>query len=209
MLGRPNCCEPVFMKICAGAWLNASVSIDLTIAMSSTIFASVRQQLGELRPALAVLGELELRPQQRRVRVDERGAIALEQLGRRQLAVALRELRLVVEQLEVARRAGLEQEDDALRLRREVRLLRGERVAAGAAACAVPPPRTLPSSECSATEPRPTPHSLKNQRRDGSAVSRGGATGGGARGRPSADPRLGYSFVIVSSRFNSTRATTV
>src|SRR5262249_34424207 len=33
MLGRPNCCEPVFMKIWAGAWLNASVTIDLTIAM--------------------------------------------------------------------------------------------------------------------------------------------------------------------------------
>ena len=36
MLGRPNCCEPVFMKICAGAWLKASVSIDFTMAMSST-----------------------------------------------------------------------------------------------------------------------------------------------------------------------------
>ena len=36
MLGRPNCCEPVFMKICPGAWLNASVTIDRTMAMSST-----------------------------------------------------------------------------------------------------------------------------------------------------------------------------
>ncbi len=35
MLGRPNCCEPVFMKICAGAWLNASVCMDFTMAMSS------------------------------------------------------------------------------------------------------------------------------------------------------------------------------
>src|SRR4051812_390602 len=35
MLGRPNCWEPVFMKICAGAWLKASVCIDLTIAISS------------------------------------------------------------------------------------------------------------------------------------------------------------------------------
>ena len=49
----------------------------------------VRQQLRQLGPALAVLGELELRPEQRRVRVDERGAIALEQLRRRQRAVDL------------------------------------------------------------------------------------------------------------------------
>ena len=92
MLGRPNCCEPVFMKIWAGAWLNASVSIDLTIAMSSATVGQVRQQLRQLGPALAVPGELELRAEQLRVRVDERGAVALEQLGRRQRAVELRQL---------------------------------------------------------------------------------------------------------------------
>ena len=68
MLGRPSCGEPVFMKICAGAWLNWSVCIDLTMAMSSTTFGQVRQQLGELGPALAVLGELELRAEQARRR---------------------------------------------------------------------------------------------------------------------------------------------
>ena len=31
MLGRPNCCEPVFIRIWPGAWLNASVAIDLTM----------------------------------------------------------------------------------------------------------------------------------------------------------------------------------
>ena len=35
MLGRPNCCEPVFMKICAGAWLTASVCIERINAISS------------------------------------------------------------------------------------------------------------------------------------------------------------------------------
>src|SRR6185295_13231213 len=38
-LGRPNICAPVFMKICAGAWLNASVTIDFTTAMSSATVA--------------------------------------------------------------------------------------------------------------------------------------------------------------------------
>ena len=88
----------------------------------------VRQQLRKLGAALAVLGELELRAEQLRVRIDERGPVALEQLGRRQRAVELGELRLVVEQLQVAGRAGHEQEDDVLRARRKVRLLRRERI---------------------------------------------------------------------------------
>ncbi len=82
-------------------------------------FGQVRQQLGKLRAALAVLGELEFRAEQRRVRIDERGAIAFQQLRRRQRAVELRQLRLVVEQLQMAGRAGHEQKDDALGLGRE------------------------------------------------------------------------------------------
>src|SRR6185369_5289908 len=39
MLGRPNCWAPVFIMICAGAWLKASVTIDLTIVISSAIVA--------------------------------------------------------------------------------------------------------------------------------------------------------------------------
>src|SRR4029077_156843 len=39
MLGRPNWVDPVFMRICPGAWLNACVVIDFTIAMSSTTSA--------------------------------------------------------------------------------------------------------------------------------------------------------------------------
>ena len=74
----------------------------------------VRQQLGQFGAALAVPGELELRPQQLRVGVDERGPVAFEQFGRRQRAVVLGQLRLVVEQLQMAGRTGHEQEDDAL-----------------------------------------------------------------------------------------------
>ncbi len=39
MLGRPKICEPVLIMICPGAWLNASVTIPLTTAMSSTTVA--------------------------------------------------------------------------------------------------------------------------------------------------------------------------
>jgi hypothetical protein len=35
-LGRPNWVEPVFIRIWPGAWLKASVTIDLTMATSST-----------------------------------------------------------------------------------------------------------------------------------------------------------------------------
>ncbi len=53
--------------------------------------------------------------------LDERRAIALDQLGRRQGAVELGELRLVVEQLQMAGRAGHEQEQDPLGLGRIMR----------------------------------------------------------------------------------------
>ena len=122
----------------------------------------VRQQLGQFRAALAVPGELELRAEQLGVGVDERGAIALEQIGRRQLAVPFGQFRLVVEQFQVARPAGHEQVDHALGLGGEVRQLGRQRVAGAAAARGA---TSLPSSSPSAIAPRPTPHCLKNQRR--------------------------------------------
>ena len=39
MLGRPGWEKPVFMKICAGAWLNCVVRQDFTMAMSSAMVA--------------------------------------------------------------------------------------------------------------------------------------------------------------------------
>ena len=36
MLGRPAICEPVFMNMCAGSWLIASVVIERMRQMSST-----------------------------------------------------------------------------------------------------------------------------------------------------------------------------
>src|SRR5262249_19767537 len=58
----------------------------------------------------------------------EREALVLDERFRRRLATQLVELRLVIEQLQLARAAGHEQEDHALGLRREVRLLRRQRV---------------------------------------------------------------------------------
>jgi hypothetical protein len=88
----------------------------------------VRQKLRQFRAALAVLRELELRPEQRGIGVDERGAVVLDQVGWRRLAIPLRQLRFVIEQLQVTRCAGLEEKNDALGLRRKMRLLRRERV---------------------------------------------------------------------------------
>ena len=54
--------------------------------------------------------------------LDESGAVVLHELGGRQLPVVLGELRLVVEELEVARSAGHEEVDHTLRARSKMRL---------------------------------------------------------------------------------------
>ena len=62
MLGRPNCCEPVFIRIWAGAWLNASVTIDLTIAMSSTTVARCGSSSDSSAPHWPCLANLNFGP---------------------------------------------------------------------------------------------------------------------------------------------------
>ena len=49
--------------------------------------ADVRQNFTEFHAAFAVGNELELRAEQCRVRIDERGAISFQQFGRRELSV--------------------------------------------------------------------------------------------------------------------------
>ena len=71
--------------------------------------------------------KVRLRAEEPGVALDELVLGLAELLGPR-LAVELVEQRLGVERLQVARPAGHEQEDDRLRLGREVRRLRGERV---------------------------------------------------------------------------------
>ena len=108
----------------AGSWLIASVNIDLTMHRSSAMLRRVRQQLADPRAALAVLRELEDRAGERNRRLVGRHAgqplAAADRVGQL-LAVLLVEQRLVVEQVLLRRPAALEQIDDPLRLRREVR----------------------------------------------------------------------------------------
>ena len=92
-------------KICAGAWLNWSVWHRLDEADVVDDLRQVRQHLGQLRAALAVLRELEPRPEHGRVGADEGVALAADDRRRERLAFELRQLRLVVEQVELARRA--------------------------------------------------------------------------------------------------------
>src|SRR5262249_59937071 len=84
-------------------------------------------QFAEFGAVVADLLEGELRAEELGTRVDERGPVVLDQLRWRERSVELGELRLVVEQFEVARRAAHEQVDDPLGLRGEVRLLWVER----------------------------------------------------------------------------------
>ena len=64
-------------------------------------------------------GEFEPRPEDSSVTTDEGVALALDDRGRQGLALELLELRLVVEEVELARGAGLEEVDDSLRLDRK------------------------------------------------------------------------------------------
>ena len=146
----------------------------------------MRQQLGELGAALAVFGELEFRSEQLRIRIDERRAIALQQIGGRQRAVEFGELRLVVEQLEVARRAGHEQEDDVLGLGRKCGCF-------GASGFS-----DAFSTDCSAVDASP---SRRGRRRTAAGTSAARSACGFMF--------MAYSFVMVSSRFSSTRDTAV
>ena len=86
----------------------------------------VRHGVGEPDARLAVLGELPPRAQQLGRAGGEGEALALGELVGARLAVALDQLRLVVEQIEVRRRAGQVDVDHPLGLGGEVRLLGGQ-----------------------------------------------------------------------------------
>ena len=133
--------------------------------MSSATVAKMRQQLGNLLAAFAVPLKPILRAGQRHFAADEREPLAFQQLRRASLAVVLDQLRLVVEQIELRRRADHVQVDHVLGLRRKVRRPGGERIrrlqreldAADSSAR---------SSELSAIAPRPIPDPRRNWRRD-------------------------------------------
>src|SRR5207247_1983848 len=54
--------------------------------------------------------------------------VILDEIGGRKFAIPFREFRFVVEQLQMARRAGLKEKDDALGLAGKMRLLGRERI---------------------------------------------------------------------------------
>ena len=82
----------------------------------------MRQQLRDLRARLSVLLELERRAQQLRPPLDEREPLALDELLRDVLPVVLHQRRLGIEQVDLRRRAGHEEIDDALGLGREMQI---------------------------------------------------------------------------------------
>ena len=87
-------------------------------------FLKVRKPIGNPEPRLADLTKRIDGPQQLRHAADEGEALAFEKLLRAILAVERFQLRLVLEQLELAGRAGQVQINDALRFRGEVPMAR-------------------------------------------------------------------------------------
>ena len=114
------------MRICAGAWLNASPCIDLTIRNVVDNPAEVGKQFGKFSAALTMAGELELGTQQRRLVGDERGPISVEQFRWGKFSVPLGQFRFIVEEFEMARPAGHEKIDHPLGLGGKVGELRRE-----------------------------------------------------------------------------------
>ena len=156
MLGRPGMPLPVFTNSWAGAWLNRSVCTERTIAMSSTTFARCGNTSEISAPHCAMSGELEPRSQDGGIGLNEGVPLALDDFGRNRLAFQLRQLRLVVEQFELTRRARHEQIDDAFGRRRKMRRLGSRRVRARRRQ---PPAISPASNDARAILPTPTPQS--------------------------------------------------
>ena len=221
MLGRPEMVVPVFMNVCAGSWLIASVTIDRMTQISSATPPISGKIVADLLARLAVLlervlgGEAgELLPLELRDR-HPRG-----ERPRHRLAVHRGELRLVIERLQVRRPARHVQVNDPLRLRREVRraddprppLLAGRRRRR---------PRSSPGfrSEARASAPSPVvvlPSRARRVRRSFRSSGGGRVPGpsrasflgsrsgvgprGGGGGRGSRRPRRGRAAANVRSR---------
>ena len=112
---------PVFMKVWAGSWLIASVTIERMMQMSSATVARCGKIVLISWPLLPQRLKRMLRSeadQLRPLELGDRHALG-ERLGHR-LAVHLGQRRLVVERLQVRRAAGHVEIDDPLDLGREV-----------------------------------------------------------------------------------------
>ncbi len=124
--------------------------------------ADVREPVGHLDAALAVLLEGALGREQL-VLVHAAARLHRAERLRQLFAVQSREFGLRVEGVHVRRPAGHEQEDDALRGRLEVRLLRRERVRRAQRASSAR--ASSPSMAASASAPNPHPAVRRKARR--------------------------------------------
>ena len=109
------------------------------------------EPIGKLGPGLSVLGEGKAWAEDRGIRLDESIALALDHRGRDGLALDFLELGLVVEELELAGKAGHEQIDHPLGLD-------GKRMKSGLSEA---PKDSLASRDARAILPTPIPQSLK------------------------------------------------
>ena len=138
---------------------------------------------------------------QLRLGIDERGPIAFEQLGRRQSSVELRQLRLEIEQFQVAGRARHEQINDSLRFGGVMRQPGRQGVFNRAGPSGIRSTQQLRQRQCAQSN---------------GAVAKEPSARYADRIRTKMCTCLTihetlrlHSFVMVSSRFSSTRATTV
>ena len=149
---------------------------------------------------LAVPGEVELRGIKPGIRFDKRVVDPFDEFLRHRLAGVADQFGLVVEQIELRGRAGLEEVDHALRLGRKVRFLRSQRTGALNVRCLWRCKQVLLEQVSQSKGAQPDPALLEEI--------------------PPRDQLSGlesdfisvahsYSFAIVSSRFSSTRATIV
>ena len=127
MLGRPASWAPVMKNVTAGSWLIASVCIDLMKHSSSATRAVCGNSSLSQAPRLAVLREPEPRRRDGETRLPRGHAgeplphpNGVGQLGRPQIGQS----RLIVEQVHLRRPARLEEIDDPLGPRPEVRKAR-------------------------------------------------------------------------------------
>ncbi len=127
MLGRPASCEPVWTNVIAGSWLIASVCIERMIVMSSTIPAVCGKSSLSHAPLWPCWANLKIDGATGKFFCPEvivviRWPIRTE--SGQFHAPSLADRRLVVEQIELRRRTGLEQIDDPLGPGSEVRQAR-------------------------------------------------------------------------------------
>ena len=94
-------------------------------------FGEVGQQFRKFGSRLAMSRELELWAQQRGTGIDECGAVAFHQFGRRDFAIPFGQFGFVIEEFQMAGRAGHKEKNDAFGLWWEMRQLGRQWIGAG------------------------------------------------------------------------------